>query len=190
MTLNKESIDGADRGNGGKPRRGGACLVMVGFFVGLFVVPVWGGKQWGQEVWRWAAGSWPGGVYWFAVAAGLAVPFLVIFLFLSLTELRWKSRKLRSLCWLLVALVCVATLELLLGVIGESLPFGGGKNSHSNGTETSRAYWGLWAVGFGATVAGIPLVMVFIRVYDRVFPPRATASRSRLGSDSANSARP
>jgi len=104
--------------------------------------------------------------------------------------MRWQSHKLRSFCWLLVALLCIATLELLLGVIGESLPFGGGKNTHSNGTGTSRAYWGLWAVGFGAALAGIPLVMAFIRVYGRVFPPQPTTSRSRLGSGSANSATP
>jgi len=75
------------------------------------------------------------------------------------------------------AVVCVVTLEVLGGTILETLPSGGGRHGGLGGTDTSRRYPAHWATGLAATLVGIALAVVFVRVYDRLFPPRATANR-------------
>ncbi|AVH58462.1 hypothetical protein C4B68_24820 [Streptomyces dengpaensis] len=153
------------------------CLIVVGIVLGLVVVPVWGKQAWGPEVWRWAGGSCPGGAYGFAVVAGLAVPLLFVIFALCLFQVvePWKPR-LRRFVWGVGAVVCVVTLEVLFGAIMESLPFGGGRHGGPGGTDTSRQYPALWAIGFAASLVGIPLAVLLVRVYDRLFPPRAAAS--------------
>lgn len=174
--MGKASADGK---GGPKRQRGLSCLIMVGLILGLFVVPGWGKGQWGPEVWRWAGTSWPGGAYGFAVAAGLAVPLLAVFFFLCVSKAvePWESR-LRRCAWGVGAVVCVVILEVLFGAIPETWPFGGGRRGSPGGTDTSRRYSALWVTGFAATLVGVPLTMAFVRVYDRLFPPRAPTNRS------------
>lgn len=179
-TGRKGSAGGED---GTKRGRGLSCLIMVGLIVGLFVVPGVGKGQWGPEVWRWAGISWPGGVYGFAVAAGLAVPLLAVLFFLCVCKAvePWELG-LRRFAWGVGAVVCIVILEVLFGAIPETWPFGGGRRGSPGGTDTSRRYSALWVTGLAATLVGVPLTMAFVRVYDRLFPPRASANCSDAAS--------
>ncbi|QQM43019.1 hypothetical protein [Streptomyces liliifuscus] len=153
---------------------------MVGLILGLFVVPGVGKGQWGPEVWRWAGTSWPGGAYGFAVAVGLAVPLLaVVFLLCVSKAVELWEPGLRRFTWGVGAVVCIVVLEVLFGAILETWPFGGGRRGSPGGTDTSRRYPALWVTGLAATLVGVPLAKLFIRVYDRLFPPHARSEPSR-----------
>ncbi|MGE6736309.1 hypothetical protein [Streptomyces sp. NPDC059900] len=145
----------------------GSCLAVVGV-MGCFVgVPAVGGGLWGRGVWRWAGASWPGGVYSLAVLMGLAVPCLLLLMFASLTSLDWQRYRARSFAWTAAACAGFAALVVVGGAAVETSPFGGGRRGSPGGTDTSREYPGLWAVGGGATLLGIAVLTVLILVREK-----------------------
>ncbi|MFC7261218.1 hypothetical protein [Streptomyces lutosisoli] len=93
----------------------------------------------------------------------------------------WEPRP-RRFAWSVGAVVCVVIFEFLASAIPETWPFGGGRHGSPGGTETSRRYPALWAIGLAATLVGVPLAKSFVRVYDRLFPPRAAANRRGVAS--------
>lgn len=180
----KNEKEGSARGEDStKQRRGLSCLIMAGLLLGLFVVPRLGNALWGPEVWRWAGTSWPGGAYAFAVTAGLAVPLLAVLFALSVFKAvePWEPWP-RRFAWIVGAVLCVVIFEFLAGAIPETWPFGGGRHGSPGGTETSRRYPALWAIGLAATLVGVPLAKGFIHAYDRLFPPRPTENRRGAAS--------
>lgn len=68
--------------------------------------------------------------------------------------------------------------RLIAGTIAETLPFSGGRHGSPGGTDTSRHYPALWAIGLAANIVGVPLAKSFVRVYDRPFPSRPAPQRT------------
>ncbi|MFI1212074.1 hypothetical protein ACH4UV_31240 [Streptomyces sp. NPDC020802] len=87
---------------------------------------------------------------------------------------------LQRFAWIVGAVVCVVILEVLFGAILETWPFGGGRRGSPGGTDTSRRYPALWVTGLAATLVGAPLAKAFIRVYDRLFPPRVRSKAPQI----------
>ncbi|MGW6062285.1 hypothetical protein [Streptomyces sp. NPDC055189] len=98
---------------------------------------------------------------------GLAVPGLLLLLFAALTSVDWQRHKARSAAWAATALSCVTALVLTGGAVVDASPFGGGRWGSPGGTDTSRHYPGLWAVGCGATLLGILVLTVVIRTREK-----------------------
>jgi hypothetical protein len=179
----------ADGNSKVEPRPWQTCLGMAGFLVALIVVPVWGKGQWGAEVWRWAGNYWPGGAYSLAVIAGLAIPWLAVFLLFGVVRLstEWTRHRLRALSWVLIAIGCLSVLELLGGAALEAVGSGSGWRGAQGGvvisgaTETSKSYPRLWLAGFGATVVGITVTVVSFRVFGKPPSTRRVTKRANTG---------
>lgn len=146
------------------------CLVLLTFVV-LFVLFGLISDYWGDDTWKWAADSWSGGTYGFAVFTGALVPCVVTIAAKTLPKMNkepWKTRKVRSLGLMLLAVLCGATMLLLISLIFVAQDTGDwGRGPSVAPSWTFRTQPWLWAVGLTATVIMAALLITAAMVRGR-----------------------
>lgn len=128
-------------------------VVVVAVIVLLALTDMW----WGDRTWRWAAESWPGGAYSFAVALGALLPCAFALLGLSLAAVcrpaTRRARPLLAAAGALGAPAMAAVLFCLTVLIFDAQDNGRGR--HAASTPPSWVYahrpW-LWALGLATTL--------------------------------------
>jgi hypothetical protein len=131
---------------------------VVGGLAAFVLVTGFLGEAWGDDVWRWADRSWPGGAYSFAVAVGVAWPgSLALAAFLLV---RCWARVARRTAVLAGAGAAFAVCWALAGDAMSTAHHA--KGSHRVTSHASWAYshlpW-LWAVGAATSVATTALLL-------------------------------
>ncbi|MFF2847054.1 hypothetical protein ACFVT5_12040 [Streptomyces sp. NPDC058001] len=147
---------GAARTKSGKARRFGFGLLVFLVFAGGIVLLALVDSLWGDDTWRWAADTWPGGAYGFALTIGAVAPCLVALSAWAVSRpgrRSWKTRSARSLGHFALAVVAAAPL-LPFVVLAFNAANDGETRRGPSGTPSwaFRHYDWLWAVGLTATV--------------------------------------
>ncbi|MCM1970697.1 hypothetical protein [Streptomyces sp. G1] len=147
------------------------CLIFLLLAGGIVLLGVFG-YFWGDASWQWAARSWPGGAYGFAIALGLLIPCLLALCLLCLGKAEWRSWRqhlVRTLA--MTALSIVSAAAFALGLLVASITIDDGRGRYGHETEPSWAFvtypW-LWAVGLLSSlvtvVAGVSAVALYFKV--------------------------
>ncbi|CAM5270801.1 hypothetical protein GCM10010266_49560 [Streptomyces griseomycini] len=149
----------------------GGCLVGLGC-AGLMVLAATLDWLWGDDAWQWAAASWPGGAYAFAVCIGVIGPCLAALSVFSLSHMGWKSwRKhpARTLTHTAVGVASTVALMPLGSLITNAQNSGGWARSRtSSPTWVFSHYPWLWAVGLASTVVSAILLIRVVVAYHRL----------------------
>jgi hypothetical protein len=140
--------------------KGGCALgaAVVGGLAAFVLVTGFLGEAWGDDAWRWADRSCPGGAYAFAVAVGAAWPGSIALAALLLIRF-WQ----RVACRIAVLTAAAAVFALCWALAGDAMSTAHhAKGSHRLTSPASWAYthlpW-LWAVGAGTSVVVTAIVL-------------------------------
>ncbi|GAA1433589.1 hypothetical protein GCM10009601_56440 [Streptomyces thermospinosisporus] len=138
------------------------CLVFL-LLAGLMVLMATLDMLYGDDVWQWAAESWPGGAYGFAVLVGILGPCLAVLAVYSLSRMHWKTWKQhRARTLTHTALGTASTAALLPYVILVFNAQDSGKWGKGEPTPPSWVFsrypW-LWAVGLLSSLATLALLI-------------------------------
>jgi hypothetical protein len=152
------------RSSGNKPEKKGeyvfGCLIALGIAAVLILFALID-TLWGDGTWKWAAESWPGGAYSFAVFLGALAPCVATLLVRSLSRMDWKSHRARALGRTILAVACGALLVPYVSLVFNAQDNGkwGRGPSTSPSWVFSNHPW-LWAVGLLSTIATLTLLVL------------------------------
>lgn len=143
------------------------CLVFL-LLAGLIVLLATLDMLYGDGVWQWAAGSWPGGAYGFAVLVGILGPCLAVLAVRSLSRMRWKTWKqhpARTLGHTALGTLSAAALFPYVILVFNAQDSGTwGKGEPTPPSWVFSHYPWLWAVGLLAGLVTLAvLVWCFLR---------------------------
>ncbi|MFK0154925.1 hypothetical protein ACIQVL_14925 [Streptomyces sp. NPDC090499] len=137
------------------------CLLFLGIGGGIVLMAL-GTMLWGDDAWRWAARTWPGGAYAFAVCLGMAAPLLAALFLRALDGMdrkAWKTHPARALGWTLLAVLAVASLLAFLSLAFDAMDSGKRKHRSVAPSWVFAHYPWLWAVGIASTLASAVLLV-------------------------------
>jgi hypothetical protein len=140
------------------------CLIALVITGALLVIAT---LDWlrGDDTWQWAAETWPGGAYAFAVCVGVIGPCLITLSLFSLSNVNlksWKQHRTCSLTYMALGVVSTASLMPYVALVFNAQDTG--KWGRGRSTPPSWVFghypW-LWAVGLLSTVATVGLLIWF-----------------------------
>ncbi|MFG3254336.1 hypothetical protein [Streptomyces sp. NPDC048172] len=144
-------------------------LAVAAVIVLLALTDMW----WGEDTWRWAADSWPGGAYSFAAFLGALLPCAVALFGLALArggrggwKKSWRERPVRPLLGGLGAAGSAVVLFGLTVLIFDAQDNGRSRRGSDGPPSWVYAHfpW-LWALGLAVTlVVGAVLIAVAVAV--------------------------
>ncbi|WP_327409198.1 hypothetical protein OG458_19160 [Streptomyces sp. NBC_01281] len=151
-------------------------LVVTAALIGLaLTVMTWGPRLWGR-----VAPSVPGGGYGFAAVVGTLLPIGIAVLGMTLSRMRWRTRALRSLGWLVASLPGAAACLVWTVVVLASFRPKHRRDWDGSCYERGEACWvhveypWVWAVGVLSTVlVSAAVIIVAFRVMDTREKPAA-----------------
>ncbi|MFD3379737.1 MULTISPECIES: hypothetical protein [unclassified Streptomyces] len=166
-----------DKGSG-KGDKAFGCLVLLSTLA-LFAFLVVSDMFWGDDTWKWSADRWPGGAYGFAMFLGALVPCVATLFVLTASRTdwkSWKSHKVRSFGFTLLAVVCGAAMLQLVSLIYNAQNTGKwGRGPDSSPSWVFSNYPWLWAVGLVSTVAMATLLIAVAVARDKRTSPATDA---------------
>jgi hypothetical protein len=166
---------GGSKGKGsGKGDKAFGCLGPLSALA-LFALLFLSDWFWGDDTWEWSANNWPGGAYGFAVLLGALVPCVATLFVLTASRTdrkSWKSHKVRSFGFTLLAVVCGAAMLQLVSLIFNAQDTGKwGRGRGSPPSWVFSNYPWLWAVGLVSTIATATLLIALFVARDKRTSP-------------------
>jgi hypothetical protein len=182
------------RSSGNKPEKKSeyafGCLISLGIAAVLILFALID-TLWGDGTWKWAAESWPGGAYSFAVFLGALAPCVAMLLVRSLSCMDWKSHKARAFGRTSLAVACGALLVPYVSLVFNSQDTGKwGRGPSTSPSWVFSNYPWLWAVGLFSTIATFTLLVWVLIARSRLRrpAPEADAADSPVQVTSSNAA--
>ncbi|MER5880029.1 hypothetical protein ABT119_29435 [Streptomyces sp. NPDC001910] len=155
------------------------CLVMLVGMAGIVGFALLG-MTWGPVLWGRVAPAVPGGGYGFAAVVGALAPTGFAVVTTTLSRMKWRTAKLRSLGWAIASLPGVTACLLWALVVFASFrpkhrsDWDGSCHSRGEACWVHVEYPWVWAVGVLSTVlVSAALIVVAFRVTDTRERPAA-----------------
>lgn len=146
-----------------------ACLLLL-LVAGVAVLLALLDVFWGDDTWRWAADTWPGGAYGFAVCLGAAAPCLLALSIWSLSKAgrkSWQIHPARAAGHTLLTTLATASLFPFLSLAFNAMDSGRGRHHSGSPSWAFSHYPWLWILGLASTVGGAVLLIGVLVVVSR-----------------------